>query len=86
MKIDDKRIEIDKIDSEIRELFQKRMKIAKEIGEIKKASGQAIEDKTREIAMIEKNLTTVPKELKQYYKELLEKMIELSKRYQNNNL
>lgn len=82
--MENKRVAIDQVDKEIRALFIQRMNIAKEIGEIKKKKGIAIEDKERETAMIEKNIQEMPENLKPYYKELLEKLVELSKKYQNN--
>ncbi|MGL5438994.1 MAG: chorismate mutase [Filifactoraceae bacterium] len=82
MSLEIKRREINRVDRQIRELFVERMEIAREIGEFKKLNGLEVEDKQREIIMIEKNVSVVQDELRLYYKELLEKLIDLSKRYQ----
>ena len=47
-KIDDLRIQIDKIDDEIMSLLDKRFNLTKEIGELKKQSNREVLDTKRE--------------------------------------
>lgn len=77
------RNKIDEIDKAIAELFEKRMQLAKEIGEYKKANSLPILDSKREEEVISKNLAYIKDEsLKAYYEELLKEIMNLSKRYQ----
>lgn len=48
------RLEIDKIDSEIVQLFAKRFEAVKQIGDLKKANGVEIVDKNRWKKVLEK--------------------------------
>jgi chorismate mutase/prephenate dehydratase len=52
--LDDCRVEIDKIDNEILELLNKRMKVVKRVGEIKNDTGAAIYRPEREKAIIKR--------------------------------
>ncbi len=77
------RNKIDEIDKAIAELFEKRMQLAKEIGEYKKTNNLPILDSKREEEVIAKNLKYIKDEsLKAYYEELLKEIMNLSKRYQ----
>lgn len=53
-ELEKKRLEIDKIDSEIVQLFAKRFEIVKQIGALKKAVGVEIVDKNRWKKVLEK--------------------------------
>ncbi|MBQ7499709.1 MAG: chorismate mutase [Clostridia bacterium] len=81
--LDNTRKSIDRIDSEMAELFIKRMKAAEEVADYKKTNGLPIEDKTREAAMIAKNAETVPAAYRPYYINFLNSLITESKRYQS---
>ena len=54
MNLEDCRKEIDNIDKQIVELFTKRMDVAKDVAEYKKANGKAILDSERERQLLEK--------------------------------
>lgn len=77
------RNEIDKIDLIIAESFERRMEIVTMIAEYKQKNGIAIFDPQREEKMLEKNVGYIKNvKLKGYYAELLKKLLEVSKRYQ----
>lgn len=53
-KLDELRIEIDKIDRELVNLFEKRMEVVTEVGKWKKENGIEIFDEKREEKVLEK--------------------------------
>lgn len=77
------REEIDLVDRELAQLFEKRMEIAGRIGELKKACGLQVLDSGREAQVREerKNYIKNP-ELRPYWSELLEELMKISKEYQ----
>ena len=83
-KLEELRKQIDEIDAQIAVLFEKRMHVANEIGEYKKENNLPVLDTQRELEVISKNLENIKDEsLKEHYKELLEKLMSLSKDYQS---
>lgn len=79
------RNEIEALDKEIALLFEKRMNVAKQIGNLKKELKLEIFDKEREAYLLNKNTQNInDDEIKKYYKRLLECMLTLSKEYQKN--
>lgn len=77
------RKQIDDIDNELCSLFEKRMKIAKIIGNYKKNNNIEVLDSNRESEIKELSKKRLnDKELEVYYLELVDKLLELSKRYQ----
>lgn len=83
----DYRNRIDLIDDSIQKLFIERMELVKEIAKYKKANGLNVLDSKREEEIIEKNLSKINNpDLKEYYKELFLKMLEISKTYQERIL
>lgn len=85
--INELRAEIEKIDSDMIELFKKRMKISSEIAEYKRQNNIQVLDKNREKVLIEKNLAVLnDKELEEYYTEFFEGMLKASKDYQKSKL
>lgn len=77
------RKKIELVDKEISILFEKRMDLAKQIGEIKKELQLEIFDEARENYLINENTKNITKdEIKEYYKRLLQCMLNLSKEYQ----
>ena len=70
------RLEIDKIDSEIVQLFAKRFEIVKQIGALKKAVGVEIVDKNRWKKVLEKveNLAEKNGISKRFIHEIYEKI------------
>lgn len=77
------REEIDRVDRELAALFEKRMEIARRIGEVKKSRGMQVLDSGRENQVREerKNYIKNP-ELLPYWSELLEELMRISKEYQ----
>ena len=84
--INEVRKDIDLVDSRLLELFEERMDLCKEIGEIKAKENLPTLDKKREE---DKLLKTKEQIQNPSYKEsgvsLMEKLMELSKKLQNNN-
>ncbi len=82
-ELDRYRQEIDEIDNNIRELFLKRMKIVGQISELKMKSDMTVYDHDRELEVMEKNLDfDNQEEMKEYYREVLEIILKVSKDYQ----
>ena len=75
---------IDNIDKELAKLFQERMNLVKDVLEYKVSNSLPILDSSREKEVIEKNLSLVDKEYQEYYRNFVEKMLEISKEFQNN--
>ena len=77
------REEIDIVDKEIIENFEKRMEIVSKIAEIKKELGLNTYDPNREKLVIEKNLKHIKNPaLLKYAEKLLQYEMDLSKMYQ----
>ena len=86
-KLDQLRIEIDKIDQEMAELFVKRMKVVEGIAKYKQSTGTEVLDTVREKVVIEENSKRVTDEkLKKYYVEFLESNMEISRSFQKSIL
>ncbi|MCR5214870.1 MAG: chorismate mutase [Eubacterium sp.] len=81
--LDELRVEIDKVDGELRNLFVERMKLVSEIGQVKRAIGAPVYVPDREAAMIERNSQLVDEEFRDLYIEFLKKNLELSREYQS---
>ena len=82
-KLEELRLQINDIDKSLAELFEKRMKLAKEIGEYKKENNLPILDKKREEEVILRNLSYIKtNELKEYYEKFIKEVMSLSKGYQ----
>ncbi|MBU3182241.1 prephenate dehydratase [Clostridium psychrophilum] len=85
--IDDLRNQIDKIDSSLVSLFENRMETVLKVAEYKKKNGIAILNKTREKAVIKKNLNLVKnKDLFLEVEEFFESVMEISRGFQNKTL
>ena len=77
------RNQIDEIDTQIRQLFIKRMNLVKEIAEYKMAHDIAVYDSTRELEVIAKNVESLEeKSYQPYYQSVIEEMMKVSKEYQ----
>jgi chorismate mutase/prephenate dehydratase len=83
MDLKDIRTQINKVDEQMAELFEKRMNLAKQVAKYKIENSLPIEDKIREKQLIEKNSSLIKDdEIKEYYIEYLKNVIEISKQYQ----
>ena len=82
-KLDEARKIINEVDSQMAELFVKRMKAAELVFEHKKEFGLPILDQAREAAVIEKNAALVEGDLmKGYYIGYIKNMMAISRAYQ----
>jgi len=79
------REEIDKVDKELTILLEKRMDLAKEVGEYKKANNIDILNSKREEEVLEKNINNIKnEEYKEIGKAFFEKLMELSRGIQSD--
>jgi len=82
-KLDEARAIINEVDSQMAELFIKRMRAAELVFEHKKEFGLPIYDPKRENAVIEKNSAMVEDEIiKGYYIDFIKNLMSVSKAYQ----
>ena len=82
MNIDELRRAIDGIDDSLLDLFQRRMAIAKEIGQYKKENALPIKDSGREREIIRRLCEKAEPELADYVKSLFVSLFEMSGNYQ----
>ena len=81
--IKDLRKEINEIDKEMADLFEKRMDLAKEVALYKKERSLAIYDEARENEIINKNKEFIKDdEIKEYYVNFIKDTMNISKSYQ----
>ena len=77
------REKIDKLDSQLVELLEKRLEIVQEVAQFKKQTGKRIFDEEREKEVVQKNLKRVKnKELDNYIELILKDIMDSSKKYQ----
>lgn len=82
-KLDEAREIINKVDSQMAELFTQRMRAAELVFEYKKEHGLPILDSDRENAVIEKNSALITDDiLKEYYISFLKNVMSISRAYQ----
>ncbi len=83
-KVDEARSIINEVDSQMAELFVKRMRAAEMVYEYKKEFGLPILDQKREDAVIEKNSAMIDDEvLKGYYIDYIKNLMSISRAYQH---
>ena len=82
MDINELRQEIDSIDKQLTELFEKRMKTAAEIAAYKKENGLAVYDRERERKVFNKVTEMTSPEIQNYTKTLYQTIFDLSRSYQ----
>ena len=81
MTIDDLRIEIDRLDSELLRIFNQRASLALQIGELKKSTGLPVYDPGREKKIFQRMKTENPGPLDdQAIVRLFERVIDESRR------
>ena len=82
-KLEEARTIINEVDSQMAELFVKRMRAAELVYEHKKEFGLPILDQARENLVIEKNAELIEDEiLKGYYIDYIKHMMAISRAYQ----
>lgn len=86
-KLEEARLLLDDIDSQIIELFEKRMSVVIEVIKYKIENNIPVLDSSREVIMYEKNLKKIKNEqFKQYYKSVLDGFLKASKDMQQDIL
>ena len=81
------REEINEIDEQMAQLFEKRMQAVEIVAQYKKEHNLAILDEKREEEVIKRNIARIHNsKYNQGYQELLEKMMEISRNYQHTLL
>ena len=83
MKLEDLREDIDRIDTKLIELFERRMEVVSKVADYKKSVGMPVFDPERErlkLADISQRLEN--KELDQYLQKFFQNLFDLSKDYQ----
>ncbi len=84
MELDRLREEIDCIDKDLVKLIERRLAVAKSIGQYKKDRGLRILDPNRELEVIAKNLKHVESlDAEEYVQEILEKLMSVSRKAQS---
>lgn len=83
MNLDELRLEIDKIDSEMIKLFSERMEVSKQIAEYKKENNLPVYDPVREEKKLEDISALLPEEKREYGKRLYSLIFELSRELQD---
>lgn len=86
MNLEECRKEIDSIDKELVALFVKRMNVAKDVAEYKRATGKAVYDSERERQLLEKVEENAGEEFGDYARRLYSSILELSRNYQSKSL
>lgn len=82
-KLENARIEINKIDKEMAKLFEQRMKAVEDVIEYKIKNNMDIFDSSREKEVIEKNTKLLENDkYSKYYVEFIENLMNISKKYQ----
>ena len=85
-KLENARLIINKIDDDIRKLFEERMECVKDVIEYKIENNLPIFDKKREIEIITKNSSLINEEFKEYYIDFYKNLIKISKDFQKDIL
>lgn len=83
MDLADYRKKIDEIDAELVAKLEERMGLVREIAELKKEAGLAVEDKGREEALLKKIEELSGEEHACYNRRVFEAILEESKKFQN---
>ena len=86
MNLEECRKEIDSIDKELVTLFVRRMNVAKDVAEYKRATGKAVYDSERERQLLEKIEENAGEEFGDYARRLYSSILELSRNYQSKSL
>lgn len=82
MTLAEVRTEIDSVDSQIKELFEKRMQLAEHVAAIKAETADAIFKPDREEIIISKLTQNVDEKLVKEYTALIKRIMEVSRKYQ----
>lgn len=85
--LDELREEIDEVDRQLVELFEKRMEIVTGVAKYKVENNIPVLNSSREDQVIQKNIDYLKnKDLKNYLKDFFINLMDLSKDYQNHQI
>lgn len=85
--IQSSRKEINQIDLQMAELFEKRMQICKDIALYKKANGLSVRDEAREAEVVKRNAEHVADaKIRPYYQDFIKSTMDISCKYQSSLL
>lgn len=82
MTLEEVRANIDRVDKEIKKLFQERMELADNVAQVKAETGDDIFKPDRELAIIDKLTKDVGDDIKKEYIALIKRIMEISRKYQ----
>ena len=80
------REKINEIDNEMVVLFLKRMDIVADIAKYKKENSKKVFDPNREKEILEKHLRGIDEDKKEYMKEFLQNLMDISKKVQKQSI
>ena len=82
MELNDYRIEIDEIDRQIVDLFQRRMRVAEKIAEFKMEQGLPVLDEARETIKLENIALLAEEDMADYCRVLYNEIMKMSRDHQ----
>lgn len=82
MTLAEVRENIDRVDKQIKELFEERMELADQVAQVKAETGDNIFKPDREVAIIERLTDDVKPGIKKEYIALIKRIMEVSRKYQ----
>lgn len=82
MTLADVRVNIDRVDKQIKELFEERMELADQVAQVKAETGDDIFKPEREVAIIERLTQDIEPGIKKEYIALIKRIMEVSRKYQ----
>ena len=85
-KLEEARLIINKVDEQMRVLFEERMKASEMVAEYKKENNLPIFDEKREKEIISKQASLINPFLKDEYLEFYTSLITISKKYQDKKI
>ena len=86
LNLDELRNQIDDIDTQITDLFKKRMEIALEVAKYKKENNIPVLNNKREKEVLQKVSEQIGEPLDKYARQVFETLFDVSKSYQNEYL
>ncbi|MDE7106733.1 MAG: chorismate mutase, partial [Clostridiales bacterium] len=82
MELNELRNKIDDIDDQLASLYDRRMKLIKEVGKEKAKTNRYVQDLNRENAIIRRVTKAVDEDVRVYCKQVFETLFETSRAYQ----
>lgn len=82
MELSEVRVNIDRVDNEIKKLFEERMHLSDEVARVKAEKSDSIYKPEREIEIIDRLTEGVDPSIKMEYTALIKRIMEVSRKYQ----